>query len=154
MKNPGFTLIRGFTLIELMIVVVIIGILGTIAIPAYQNYVKRSNRSDAFTALATIQARQEKIRANCRFYAGNIDTTAFCGTTVALTKIQYPTGTANSPESHYTIDITTASTTGNAFVATATAVSDIQLGDTGCTTITMTVNQTNPQGVITPDSCR
>lgn len=42
---------RGFTLIELMVVVAILGLLGAIAIPAYQNYVMRVNRKDAMTEL-------------------------------------------------------------------------------------------------------
>jgi len=45
---------RGFTLVELMIVVAIIGILAAIAFPAYTSYVKRAKRSDAQTAILEV----------------------------------------------------------------------------------------------------
>ena len=55
---------KGFTLIELMIVVVIIGILASIAYPSYQDYVLRAKRGDAMNSLAEARISQEKFRTN------------------------------------------------------------------------------------------
>ena len=60
---------RGFSLIELMIVIVIIGVLSAIAWPSYQDYVRRGYRSAAQTYMMTIASRQEQYLLTNRSYA-------------------------------------------------------------------------------------
>jgi prepilin-type N-terminal cleavage/methylation domain-containing protein len=61
---------RGFTLVELMMVVVILGILAVVAIPRYQSYVYKSKTVEAVGFLAEIKARQESYRADFGQYCG------------------------------------------------------------------------------------
>lgn len=52
--------VAGFTLIEIMTAIVIIGILSSLAYPAYSNYLKKGYRSEGRSALLDIQAKQER----------------------------------------------------------------------------------------------
>lgn len=61
---------RGFTLIELMIVVAIVGIIAAIAYPSYTEYVERARRSDAQGALMGLAAAMERHRASNGNYQG------------------------------------------------------------------------------------
>lgn len=63
---------RGFTLIELMVVVTIVAVLAAIALPAYQNQVLRSNRAAAKTVLLDIANRQEQYLLSNRVYASTV----------------------------------------------------------------------------------
>jgi type IV pilus assembly protein PilE len=79
---------RGFTLVELVMVIAIVGILMAIAIPSYNNSTTKARRVDGQTALMDVMVRQE------RFYTENNTYT----TDLANLPAQ-----AASPEGHYTI---------------------------------------------------
>jgi prepilin-type N-terminal cleavage/methylation domain-containing protein len=76
----------GFTLIELMIVIAIIGVLAAIAIPQYQRYATRAEVSNAFSAIRTFQlAMEEYAHINEGFPADPADLPGIAGDTAVLT---------------------------------------------------------------------
>ena len=68
LKNPHLSPTAGFTLIELMITVAIVAILASVAYPSYQQYVIRSNRSEAQQVMLDIANREEEFLLNNRRY--------------------------------------------------------------------------------------
>ncbi|MCC5792689.1 MAG: type IV pilin protein [Legionellaceae bacterium] len=61
--------LQGFTLIELMVVIFIVGILVTIAFPSYNEYITRTRRSDGHTALMDLASRLERYYSEHNTYA-------------------------------------------------------------------------------------
>ena len=84
---------RGFTLIELVIVVAVIGVLALIAYPGFQDSVRKSRRADAMAGLMRLQQLQERYRGNAPAYASAVASMAAMG------------ATDSSPERHYTLSI-------------------------------------------------
>lgn len=126
---------KGFTLVEIMIVVVIVGILAAVAFPSYQNSIRKSRRSDATMALSKVQQLQEKYRANNTTY----------GATVADIG-----ASATTDNGYYSISISNAD--GSNYTLTATAVAGTsQAQDTGCTSLTVT--QVGATVTNAPSSC-
>lgn len=100
---------RGFTLIELMIVVAIIAILAIIAVPWWGRYTYRARRTDGQKLLMHIAQAEE------RYY------TDFNRYPLAATSLGYSTNTPVSENGYYTLSLTlpSASSTGQGFVASA-----------------------------------
>jgi type IV pilus assembly protein PilE len=103
---------RGFTLIELMIVVAIIAILAAVAWPSYQNYVIRGNRAAAQSFMMTIATRQEQYLLTNRSYTTAIGTGGLGLTAPKETDGRYTFAVTNPTTSSYLI---TATATGNQF---------------------------------------
>lgn len=106
----------GFTLVELMIVVVIIGVLAAIAYPSYTRYTTQTRRIDAQIALTRIAAAQEKYFYDFGYYAATLATTRSQGTAAgnADTTLGLP---ATSPDGHYNLGLAAGNTQGECTAA-------------------------------------
>lgn len=148
-KTARHSMLGGFTLIELMVVVVIVGILATIAYPSYNRYMIQTRRSDAHTALTRIAAAQEKFFTDCNWYATQFGTPRNCGTGPASGVLGVNGGL--STDGHYQLAIVSA--TATAFTISAgPAPGSPQVADTECTAFTLT--STGAKGALGSNTSR
>lgn len=65
---------KGFTLVELMVAVVIIGILASIVVPSYQDYLRKGRRAAAQAVLMDVAQKQQQYLLDARSYAADLST--------------------------------------------------------------------------------
>jgi len=132
MKNPVRTkMSSGFTLIELMIVVAIIGIIMAVGYPSYGDYINKTRRADAHLVLMNTVQHMERCRASAFSYAN----------------CTVPAHLQTSEEGNYAV---TAVTTTSTFTITATAQAK-QASDSKC--VTLTLNDRGVQGYTGDGPC-
>lgn len=140
MRGCAVKRLRGFSLIELMIVVVIIAILAAIAIPSWQRYVYRSRRPDGQELLLRIAQAEERYYTNHNRYPGTLASI-------------YPAATQTSEHGYYAATAPNSSA-GQAYTATAKphgaqvldVCGSLTISNTGAKTPTSTNTAANSNG--------
>ena len=138
----------GFSLIELMFVVAIVGIIAMVAIPAYTKQIQKNNRAVAKARLAQAAQLLERFYSdNNSYYVDVVSGNLAAGATstaagfARLMNVSSGTtvfsGSANESTSVYTVTLSTPN--ANSFTLTATPVSGTtQVNDTKCMNLTLT----------------
>ena len=140
-KSPGFTLL------ELILVLAVIGILTAVAYPVYIDSIRATRRSEAMSALLHIQNLQAKYRSNHIIYGTLVE--------IGFTTV-VPPALVVSEGGYYTFAI--SGVDAIAYTITATGVSGMgqendKAGSTSCSSLTLTVAAASPRGEKAPADC-
>lgn len=121
---------QGFTLIELMIVVVIVAILASIALPAYNEQLRKGRRADGMSALLQVAQMQERFYTRNFSYSNDIDTELGFGADPYVSEEGYYNLTINIPAG------CVSGSVNSCYTVTATGIG-AQASDSKCATMTM-----------------
>jgi type IV pilus assembly protein PilE len=140
---------KGFTLIEVMMVVAIVAILVGIALPAYQNSMMRSNRAPAKGGLMDVMSRQEQYFMNNKSYSTSL-------ANLGLPAAYYIDDTGQqvtSSDSKRIYQITLSATAATSY--TTTAIPQLsQANDTDCANLSLSSTGVRAEsGTLTTDEC-
>ncbi len=138
--------VGGFTLIEVMIVVVVVGILIAIALPSYESSLQKGRRADAKSALLRVASRQEQYMLDRGTYVDDMVELGFAADPMV------------SEEGHYQVVATDCNGgTGDldrCYLLTATPrVGSPQVKDARCTSFVLNSNGAKTATGSDPDSC-
>jgi len=122
---------KGFTLVELMIVVAILGIITSIAVPVYRGYLRGAKRQEAKSNLQTIRLLQEQYFADNRSYLAGADTNALKAGLPG-----FEPGNTATLLYDYKVEAGASGSIATSFLATATPTANAPAGN-------LTINEAN-----------
>lgn len=150
----------GFTLIELMLVVVVIAVLAAVAYPSFVDQVRASRRAEAVATLSLIQQAQERWRANCPCYAGSLTATPHatnaggCPNTDCAAANGLGLTLTGNPRYAFAMSVAPSASLPNNYTVTATPQGNQNLDRaTGVSCNPLTVTVANGVPANTPSAC-